>query len=50
MYNFLPMGREVQSLYKSIYSVVDFSSRKAEGSPMAFRATMAAVDFMASGS
>ena len=45
-----PIGRDVQSLYRSINSVVEFSSRKAEGSPIAFKATMAAVDFMASGS
>ena len=33
-----------------MYSEVEFSSRNAEGSPIAFKATIAAVDFMASGS
>ena len=40
----------MQSLYKSINSVVEFSSRNADGSPIALSANMAAVDFMASGS
>ena len=39
----------MESLYRSIYSEVEFSSRNAEGSSIAFRATIAAVDFMASG-
>ena len=47
---YTPNGREVQSLYMSTYSVVEFSSRNAEGSPIAFKATIAAVDFIASGS
>ena len=33
-----------------MYSEVEFSSRNAEGSPIALRATIAAVDFIASGS
>ena len=33
-----------------MYSLVELSSRKAEESPIAFRATIAAVDFIASGS
>ena len=45
-----PSGREVQSLYKSMNSVVELSSKKADGSPIALRANMTAVDFMASGS
>ena len=46
----IPISRDLQSLYRSMNSVVEFSSRKALGSPIAFKATMAAVDFMASGS
>ena len=34
----------------STYSVVEFSSRNADGSPIAFIATIAAIDFIASGS
>ena len=47
---YTPSGREVQSRNMSTYSVVEFNSRNADGSPIAFRATIAAVDFIASGS
>ena len=47
---YTPNGRDVQSRNMSTYSVVEFSSRKADGSPIAFSATIAAVDFIASGS